>query len=158
MAETASNLARLDGMNFGERSTAESLKESYAVTRSENFTEETQRRIVGGNQVLSQGHAEEIYLKARSLRDTIISSFDRDFQDVDLIISPVSPTAPPEIGSTLDNPLEMYLSDAFTVGFSLGGLPTLTAPLGTETGIQISAPKSQEERILKFAGYLTQIL
>lgn len=157
MAETASNLARLDGMNFGNRITADTLKEGYAVSRSENFTEETKRRIVGGNQVLSQGHAEEIYLKARSLRDEITSTFDREFREVDLILSPVSPGTPPKIGSSLDNPLEMYLSDAYTVGFSLGGLPTLTSPAGTRTGIQITAGKNREETILKFAKFLTEL-
>ena len=156
MAETASNLARLDGMNFGERMTADSLKEGYALTRSVHFTEETKRRIVGGNQVLSHGHAEEIYLKARTLRSQITGAFNRDFKEVDLIISPVSPVLPPKIGSSLDHPLEMYLSDAYTVGFSLGGLPTLTSPAGLETGIQITAPKNQEHNILKFAKYLEE--
>jgi len=156
MAETASNLARLDGMNYGERMTADTLKEGYALTRSVHFTEETKRRIVGGNQVLSHGHAEEIYLKARSLRSQVTGAFNRDFKEVDLIISPVSPGPPPKIGCSLDHPLEMYLSDAYTVGFSLGGLPTLTSPLGLETGIQITAPKNQEQTILKFAKYLQE--
>jgi aspartyl-tRNA(Asn)/glutamyl-tRNA(Gln) amidotransferase subunit A len=157
MAETASNLARLDGMNYGERITAETPKEGYALTRSGNFTEETKRRIIGGNQILSHGHAEEIYIKARALRNKIVNSFNREFGEVDIILSPVSPAPPPKIGSSLDNPLEMYLSDAYTVGFSLGGLPTLTSPVATETGIQITAPKNQEQSILKFAKYLTEI-
>jgi aspartyl-tRNA(Asn)/glutamyl-tRNA(Gln) amidotransferase subunit A len=151
MAETASNLARLDGTMYGNRIEAENLKESYAITRSENFTAETKRRIVGGNQVLSQGHSDEIYLKARTLRDEITTHFEQDFQQVDLILSPVSPTLPPEIGKSMKNPLEMYLSDIYTIGFSLGGLPTLTAPIGTETGIQITGKKKSEELILEFA-------
>jgi aspartyl-tRNA(Asn)/glutamyl-tRNA(Gln) amidotransferase subunit A len=158
MAETASNLARLDGISFGERLTAETLKEGYALTRSANFTEETKRRIVGGNQVLSHGHSEEIYLKARAIRDQITGRFNRDFGEVDLLISPVSPSPPPRIGSSLEHPLEMYLSDAYTVGFSLGGLPTLSAPVGTETGIQITAAKKQEAVILNFANYLTGLV
>jgi aspartyl-tRNA(Asn)/glutamyl-tRNA(Gln) amidotransferase subunit A len=156
MAETASNLARLDGMSYGKRLTAGTLKEGYALTRSENFTEETKRRIIGGNQILSQGHSEEIYLKARLLRDQILSRFNQDFQEVDAIISPVSPGTPPEIGSSLDHPLEMYMSDAYTVGFSLGGLPTLTAPVGPVTGVQITAAKNQEETILKLTKLLTE--
>ncbi len=156
MAETASNLARLDGINYGERLTAESLKAGYALTRSENFTEETKRRIIGGNQVLSQGHSEEIYLKARGLRNQVSARFEQEFKLVDIILSPVTPNLPPKLGSQND-PLEMYLSDAFTVGFSLGGLPTLTAPGGTETGIQITAPKRQEEKILKFANFLKEV-
>ena len=157
MAETASNLARLDGMNYGKRMSAESLKEEYALTRSVHFTEETKRRIVGGNQVLSVGHAEEIYLKARALRSQITDAFSRDLEEVDLILSPVSPTPPPRIGSSLDHPLEMYLSDAYTVGFSLGGLPTLSAPAGPETGIQITAGKDREQLILSFAKLLTEL-
>lgn len=156
MAETASNLARLDGMGYGERATAGSLKESYALARSVYLTEETQRRIIGGNQILSHGHAEEIYLKARSLRAEITRGFERDFSRVDLILSPVSTVPPPRIGSVTD-PLEMYLSDAFTVGFSLGGLPTLTSPAGTETGVQVSAPKTREDEILKFAKFLEEV-
>lgn len=158
MAETASNLACLDGMVYGARITAKNLKEDYALTRSENFTEESKRRIIGGNQILSQGHSEEIYMKARALKSQIINSFNKEFQMVDIIISPVSPCTPPKIGSSLGNPLEMYLSDVYTVGFSLGGLPTLTSPVGTETGIQITAPKNQEEIILKFAKFLIEMV
>lgn len=158
MAETASNLARLDGSTYGGRIHADTLKESYAITRSENFTEETKRRIVGGNQVLSHGHSEEIYLKARSIREEITNSFNREFQLVDIIISPVSPNMPPKIGDSLKDPLAMYLSDAYTVGFSLGGLPTLSAPIGTETGVQITAPKKQEGRVLQFANFLNGII
>jgi aspartyl-tRNA(Asn)/glutamyl-tRNA(Gln) amidotransferase subunit A len=157
MAETASNLARLDGMTYGGRITAKTLKEGYAMTRSRNFTEETKRRIIGGNQILSHGHSEEIYLKARTLRNQISGSFNRELKEVDLILSPVSPCTPPEIGRSLDHPLEMYLSDAYTVGFSLGGLPTLTAPAGTVTGIQITASKKQEEEILKFANFIARL-
>jgi len=158
MAETASNLARLDGSMYGERVESDSLKDSYSITRSENFTTETKRRIVGGNQVLSQGHSDEIYLKARVLRNQIVSQFDSDFDEVTIIISPVSPTAPPKINDSLKNPLAMYLSDIYTIGFSLGELPTLTAPVGTETGVQITASKAQEELILKFAKLLTKIV
>ncbi len=158
MAETASNLARLDGTNYGSRLEAATLKEAYATTRSENFTEETKRRIVGGNQVLSHGHAEEIYLKARVLRNRFAGSFREVFKQLDIIISPVSPNTPPEIGKSLSDPLSMYLSDVYTVGFSLGGLPALTFPKGTDTGIQISAYKNREDIILRFANYLKRII
>jgi aspartyl-tRNA(Asn)/glutamyl-tRNA(Gln) amidotransferase subunit A len=156
MAETASNLARLDGMSYGKRLTADTLKKGYALSRSVHFTEETKRRIIGGNQILSQGHSEEIYQKARMLRDQILMKFKQDFQEVDAIISPVSPGTPPKIGNSLNRPLDMYMSDAYTVGFSLGGLPTLTAPIGTATGIQITGAKNQEETVLKFAKLLTE--
>ena len=154
MAETASNLSRLDGTNYGNRIEDKNLKESYAVTRSENLSEETKRRIVGGNQVLSQGFSDEIYLKGLALRDSISENFENDFKEVDVILSPVTPNVPPKIGSSLKNPHAMYLSDAYTVGFSLGQLPTLTIPQGTETGLQITAAKNNDELVLKFANFL----
>jgi len=154
MAETASNLSRLDGTNYGNRIEAENLIETYAVTRSENFSEETKRRIVGGNQVLSQGFSDEIYLKGLALRDQISENFKKDFEEVDIILSPVTPSAPPKIGESLKDPHAMYLSDAYTVGFSLGQLPTLTVPQGTVTGLQVTAAKNNEELILKFANFL----
>ena len=154
MAETASNLSRLDGTNYGNRIEAENLIETYAVTRSENFSEETKRRIVGGNQVLSQGFSDEIYLKGLDLRDEISLKFKEDFEEVDIILSPVTPSAPPKIGESLKDPLAMYLSDAYTVGFSLGQLPTLTVPQGTSTGLQITAAKNNDELVLKFANFL----
>ena len=154
MAETASNLSRLDGTNYGNRIEGENLKDTYSITRSENFSEETKRRVVGGNQVLSQGFSDEIYLKALNLRDQIGESFDRDFKEVDIILSPVTPNSPPKIGESLKDPLAMYLSDAYTVGFSLGQLPTITVPQGTETGLQITAAKNNDELVLKFANFL----
>lgn len=158
MAETASNLSRLDGTNYGNRIEGENLKDTYSVTRSENFSEETKRRIVGGNQVLSQGFSDEIYLKGLDLRDQIAANFENDFNEVDIILSPVTPNTPPNIGDSLKEPLAMYLSDAYTVGFSLGQLPTLTAPQGTSTGIQITAAKDNDEKVLQFANFLKDIL
>jgi len=154
MAETASNLSRLDGTNYGNRIEGENLIDTYAVTRSENFSEETKRRIVGGNQVLSQGFSDEIYLKGLALRDQISENFSNDFNEVDVILSPVTPSTPPKIGDSLKDPLAMYLSDAYTVGFSLGQLPTLTVPQGTSTGLQITAAKNNDELVLKFANFL----
>lgn len=154
MAETASNLSRLDGTNYGTRIEGNNLKETYSITRSENFSEETKRRIVGGNQVLSQGFSDEIYLKGLNLRDQISDNFEKDFKEVDIILSPVTPNSPPKIGDSLKDPLAMYLSDAYTVGFSLGQLPTLTVPQGTETGLQITAAKNNDELVLKFANFL----
>jgi len=154
MAETASNLSRLDGTNYGNRIEAENLIETYAVTRSENFSEETKRRIVGGNQVLSQGFSDEIYLKGLAVRDQISENFSKDFEEVDVILSPVTPSTPPKIGDSLKDPLAMYLSDAYTVGFSLGQLPTLTVPQGTSTGLQITAAKNNDELVMQFANFL----
>ncbi|MCW2120600.1 amidase [Flavobacterium sp. 7A] len=158
MAETASNLSRLDGTNYGNRIESENLIETYAVTRSENFSEETKRRIVGGNQVLSQGFSDAIYLKGLALRDQISENFRKDFEEVDIILSPVTPSTPPKIGDSLKDPLAMYLSDAYTVGFSLGQLPTMTAPQGTSTGLQITAAKNNDELVMQFANFLKDTL
>ncbi len=158
MAETASNLSRLDGTNYGERLEAENLKDTYAITRSENFSEESKRRIVGGNQLLSQGFSDEIYLKGLNIRDQISNNFEKDFKEVDIILSPVTPATPPKIGDSLKDPLTMYLSDAYTVGFSLGELPTLTVPKGTSTGLQISAAKKNDELVLQFANFLNDLI
>ena len=158
MAETASNLSRLDGTNYGARIEGRNLKDTYSITRSENFSEETKRRVVGGNQVLSQGFSDEIYLKAQHVRNQISERFSKDFTAVDLIVSPVTPGNPPKIGESLKDPLAMYLSDAYTVGFSLGGLPTLTIPKGTATGLQITADKKKDAEVLQFANFLNDIL
>lgn len=158
MAETASNLSRLDGTNYGNRIEGKNLKDTYSITRSENFSTETKRRIVGGNQVLSQGFSDEIYLKAINLKNEISENFEKDFQEVAIILSPVTPNSPPKIGDSLKDPLAMYLSDAYTVGFSLGQLPTLTIPQGTATGLQISAAKTNDELLLKFANFLKEVL
>lgn len=158
MAETASNLSRLDGTNYGDRIEGKNLKDTYSITRSENFSEESKRRIVGGNQVLSQGFSDEIYSKAQNLRNQISENFSKDFKEVDIILSPVTPQNPPKIGESLQNPLAMYLSDAYTVGFSLGELPTLTIPKGTSTGLQITADKKNDAKVLQFANFLNDIL
>ena len=158
MAETASNLSRLDGTNYGARIEGVNLKDTYSITRSENFSEETKRRVVGGNQVLSQGFSDEIYLKAQNLRNQISARFTEDFKDVDIVLSPVTPAIPPKIGESLQDPLAMYLSDAYTVGFSLGGLPALTIPKGTSTGLQITADKKKDAEVLQFANFLNEIL
>lgn len=158
MAETASNLSRLDGTNYGARIEGDTLKDTYSITRSEKFSEETKRRIVGGNQVLSQGFSDEIYLKAQDVRNQISARFTNDFKEVDIILSPVTPQNPPKIGDSLKDPLAMYLSDAYTVGFSLAELPTLTLPKGTNTGLQLTADKKNDAHVLQFANLLNDIL
>ena len=144
--------------NYGNRIEGDNLKDTYSITRSENFSEESKRRIVGGNQVLSQGFSDEIYLNGLNLRDQIANNFEKDFKEVDIILSPVTPNSPPKIGDSLKDPLTMYLSDAYTVGFSLGQLPTLTIPKGTATGLQISAAKNNDELVLQFANFLNDLI
>ena len=92
------------------------------------------------------------------LQQRISENFKKDFEEVAIILSPVTPNTPPKIGDSLKDPLAMYLSDAYTVGFSLGQLPTLTAPQGTATGLQITAAKNNEELVLQFANFLKELI
>jgi len=157
MAETSTNLARLDGTVYGARSNNKNVWDGYMLARSENLTDETKKRITGGIQVLSHGYDEDVYPKAKIIRNRINAAFNDHFKKVDLILSPVSVTLPPAIGQTPDNPLAIYQSEAYTAGFNQAGLPTLTAPLFTPTGIQITAEKNREDIILMFANYLEGI-
>lgn len=157
LAETASNLSRIDGIAYGKRvENKATLKETYLATRGEGFSEETKKRIVAGNQVLSVGYSDEIYKKALKVRKSIEKKFSDDFEKVDFIISPIAPITPPKIGESLQDPLAMYASDIYTVGFSLGGLPTLSAPFNLLHNVQITAKKGADEQILKLAFALEQ--
>ena len=137
MAETASNLARLDGSLYGARSENVSDKESYLKTRAEYFSDETKRRIIGGS-LASSRDFEDIYLKAKELQNTIIKRFNADFHTVDVILSPVCIDARPCV-------------------FTLGGLPSLSVPFFTQTGIQITANKKREDQILHVAHVLKEL-
>lgn len=159
LAETASNLSRIDGIAFGNRAMdRENLASTYLDTRGEGFSEETKRRIIAGNQVLSVGYSDEIYKKALKVRKGIEAKFAKDFKEVDFIMSPTSPLLPPTIGESMKDPLTMYLSDMYTVGFSLGGLPTLSAPFGVPSNVQITAAKGKDEEVLRFAYAIEQSL
>lgn len=152
MAETASNLSRIDGIKYGYRkSGVEDLKSLYEETRFFGFSEETKRRIISWNQVLSQWFLDKYYTKALVAREKLIEHFKKDFSEVDFILSPVTPQLPPKIWTTLDDPLAMYMSDIYTVGFSLGKLPTISLPLRSPTGIQITGNYAKDTDLLKFA-------
>lgn len=159
LAETASNLSRIDGIAFGSRAMdRDNLASTYLDTRGEGFSEETKRRIIAGNQVLSVGYSDEIYKKALEVRKGIEAKFAKDFKEVDFVLSPTAPLLPPTIGESMKDPLTMYLSDMYTVGFSLGGLPTLSAPFGVPNNVQITAAKGKDEDILRFAYAVEQSL
>ncbi len=159
LAETASNLSRIDGIAYGNRAMdKENLVSTYLDTRGEGFSEETKKRIIAGNQVLSVGYSDEIYKKALEVRKGIEVKFAKDFEEVDFVFSPVSPLLSPNVGDSLKDPLAMYLSDMYTVGFSLGGLPTLSAPFVVPNNVQITAKKGADESILKFAYAIEQAL
>ncbi|HIO71378.1 MAG TPA: Asp-tRNA(Asn)/Glu-tRNA(Gln) amidotransferase subunit GatA [Campylobacterales bacterium] len=128
MAEASSNLARYDGIRYGSRVEGENLKDTYFRTRSEGFGDEVKRRILVGNFVLSSGYYDAYYVKAQKVRYLIQQKYSEIFQDADLILSPVSPTLPFKFGEKKE-PLDMYLSDIYTISVNLAGLPAISLPV-----------------------------
>jgi aspartyl-tRNA(Asn)/glutamyl-tRNA(Gln) amidotransferase subunit A len=139
-AEASSNLARYDGIRFGLRDkTAVNLKEVYEHSRSAGFGPEVTRRIILGTYVLSAGYYDAYYLKAQKVRTLIKRDFDAAFEKVDALITPVAPTAAFKLGEKVDDPLQMYLSDVFTVPVNMAGLPGISIPSGfTQSGLPLA--------------------
>jgi aspartyl-tRNA(Asn)/glutamyl-tRNA(Gln) amidotransferase subunit A len=134
-AEASSNLARYDGVRYGARAAGHgTLAELYAATRTEGFGADVKRRLMLGTYALSAGSYDAYYLKAQQVRTLIRRDFDRAFERVDAIALPTSPTPAFRLGERLDDPLQMYLADVFTVGPSLAGLPAISVPCGLTTG------------------------
>jgi aspartyl-tRNA(Asn)/glutamyl-tRNA(Gln) amidotransferase subunit A len=130
-AEASSNLARYDGVRYGVRdTTAETLAGMYARTRERGFGAEVKRRIMLGTYVLSAGYYDQLYVKAQQVRTLISRDYDDALQRVDAVVTPTSPTTAFPLGSRLDNPMQMYLSDVFTAGAPLAGLPAISIPCG----------------------------
>lgn len=149
-AEASSNLARFDGIRYGNRIEGKDLKETYKLTRAQ-FGDEVKRRIMLGTFVLSSGYYDAYYLKAQKVRHLIKDEFDNLFKEVDLILTPVTPTTAFEFGSKKD-PLEMYLSDIYTIGVNLAGLPAISLPIGKDKnslpiGLQLIAKHFDEETL-----------
>ncbi|MBI2011125.1 MAG: Asp-tRNA(Asn)/Glu-tRNA(Gln) amidotransferase subunit GatA [Candidatus Colwellbacteria bacterium] len=133
-AEASTNLARYDGIRYGSRSEAESLLELYLKNRGRGFGPETKRRIILGTFVLSAGYYDAYYTKAQKVRTLIKQDFDKAFHEVDVIFAPVTPTLPFKIGEKTEDPLEMYLSDIFTIPVNLAGLPAVSLPVRGREG------------------------
>lgn len=156
-AEASSNLARFDGVRYGNRAEGiKNLSELYLKTRSEGFGEEVKRRIMLGSFVLSSGYYDAYYLKAQKVREMIASQFDEIFSDADVILCPIAPSVAPKFGST-STPLEMYLSDIYTISVNLAGLPALSLPVsvnneGLPIAMQFIGKKFDEQSVLD-AGY-----
>lgn len=131
-AEASANLSRYDGVRYGRRAEATALKEMYLKTKSEGFGAEVKRRILLGTFVLSSGYYDAYYIKAQKARHLIKAQFEKIFQEADLIFTPVAPTPAFEFGSKKD-PLEMYLSDIYTIAINLAGLPAISVPIGNST-------------------------
>jgi aspartyl-tRNA(Asn)/glutamyl-tRNA(Gln) amidotransferase subunit A len=134
-AEASSNLARYDGVRYTTRSAAaKTLAEMYRLSRGEGFGTEVKRRIMLGTYVLSAGYYDAYYLKAQKVRALIARDFACAFQGVDAIITPVSPFPAFRLGEKLDDPLQMYLSDIYTITGSLAGIPCMSVPCGKTRG------------------------
>lgn len=156
-AEASSNLARFDGVKYGYRTeNYEGLHNMYKKTRSEGFGAEVKRRIMLGSFVLSSGYYDAYYLKALKTKALIKREFDRAFEKYDVILGPAAPSTAPKIGSSLDDPMKMYLGDIYTISVNLAGLPGISLPCGTDhaglpIGLQLIGDCFQEKKIIRAA-------
>ncbi len=135
--EVSANLARFDGVRYGKRVTAETLEETYRQTRHEGLGAEVRRRIMLGTYALSSGYYDAYYLKAQRVRRIIANDYAAAFQDVDVIITPTSPSVAWKLGEKVADPLAMYLMDIFTVSVNVAGLPGISLPCGTAQGLPV---------------------
>lgn len=155
-AEASTNLARFDGIRYGQRSQqAKTLDEVYDFSKEEGFGPEVKRRILLGTYVLSAGYQDAYYKKAQKMRALIIESYQEAFKKCDLVATPVSPFTAFEIGAIKD-PLQMYLEDIYTIGINLAGLPAISVPEGfaqngMPLGLQLIGPQKQDARVLQAA-------
>ncbi len=158
-AEASSNLARYDGVRYGFRSPRfDGLRDMYKKTRDHGFGAEVKRRIMLGTYVLSSGYYDAYYLKAQKVRTLIARDFLEAFDGVDVIVTPTSPIPPFKLGERLEDPLQMYLADIYTVTASLAGIPGISVPCGKTkgtprlpVGMQILAKHFDEARLLQAA-------
>ncbi len=155
-AEASSNLARYDGVRFGPRVDGDSLIDMYRKTRGAGFGPEVKRRIVLGTYVLSAGYYDAYYLKGQKVRALIAQDFREAFQKVDAIVTPTSPVAAFKLGERVNDPLQMYLADIYTVTGSLAGLPGISVPCGRiggklPVGLQVFGPAFGEAKVLRLA-------
>jgi aspartyl-tRNA(Asn)/glutamyl-tRNA(Gln) amidotransferase subunit A len=158
-AEASSNLARYDGVRFGHRaelSSTDTLQTMYDRSRDEGFGPEVKRRIMLGTYVLSAGYYDAYYLKAQQVRTLLRRDYDDAFRSADVIAMPTSPTPPFKLGEKTDDPLQMYLTDIFTVSANLVGLPAISVPCGFDSGrlpigLQLTGRMFDEATLLRAA-------
>ena len=156
-AEVSANLSRFDGVRFGFLKEGNNLLEDYLKTRGEGFGQETRRRIILGTYILSAGYYDAYYNKAMALREVIKEDFRKAFESVDFILTPTSPTPAFKIGEKSNDPVQMYLSDIFTVSANIVGVPAVSIPSGfvdkegesLPVGIQFMATHFDEESLFK---------
>ncbi len=152
-AEASSNLERFDGIRYGTRHGADGLIDLYKKNREKGFGAEAKRRILLGTFVLSSGYYDAYYTKAQKVRKLIRQDFEKAFEDVDVILTPVTPTRAFKIGEKVNDPLSMYLSDIFTIPVNLAGLPAVSIPVRSNkgklpVGFQLIGRHFREEDIL----------
>ena len=156
-AEASSNLARFDGIRYGYRtSNYESLEDIYKNSRSEGFGEEVKRRIILGTYVLSSGYYDAYYKKAQRVRTLVKEGYDKVFENYDLILTPTAPSVAFDIGSKVNDPLEMYMADLMTVSINLAGVPAISIPCGKDKegmpiGLQLISKHFDESKLLQAA-------
>ena len=155
-AECSANLARFDGVRYGLRvADTPDIWETYRETRERGFGPEVKRRIMLGTFALSAGYYDAFYLKAQKVRTLIKQDLDQAFEQVDVIVGPTSPTTAFEIGERIDDPLQMYLSDVYTLSCNLAGICGLSLPCGFDDGLpiglQVQGPAFREESIIRVA-------
>ena len=155
-AEASSNLARYDGVKYGMRVEGKDIIDMYKKTRMKGFGKEVKRRIILGTYVLSSGYYDAYYGKAGKVRTLIRRDFEQAFEKCDIIVTPVSPTTAFKIGEKVEDPLQMYLSDIFTIPVNLAGLPGMSVPCGFDgaglpVGLQIIGKPLDEARMLQTA-------
>ncbi len=156
-AEASSNLGRFDGIRYGYRSkNYENLKDIYKNSRSEGFGSEVKRRIILGTYVLSSGYYDAYYKKAQQVRTLVKKEFAKNFEKYDVILAPTAPNVAFDIGSKIDNPLQMYLSDICTVPVNIAGLPGINVPCGLNNegmpiGFQLIGKPFDESTIIRAA-------
>ena len=155
-AEASSNLARFDGVRYGHRAAADDLLALYTRSRGEGFGPEVRRRILLGTFALSAGYHDAYYEKAQRARTLIVREYARAFAQCDFMLLPATPTLPFALGEKSDDPLAMYLSDVFTIGANLAGIPGLTVPMGVApaglpVAVQLLGPVDAEPVLLRGA-------
>jgi aspartyl-tRNA(Asn)/glutamyl-tRNA(Gln) amidotransferase subunit A len=155
-AECSANLSRFDGVRFGYRcEKPEDLTDLYTRSRGEGFGKEVKRRILMGTYALSAGYYDAYYIKAQKIRRLISEDFKRTLAQVDVIMGPVTPTTAFGIGEKMDNPIEMYLSDIYTIAINLAGLPAMSVPAGfaegKPVGLQVIGNYFAEDKLLNIA-------
>lgn len=161
-AEASTNLSRYDGVRYGYRAPDfHGLEEMYSQTRAQGFGAEVKRRIMIGTYVLSHGYYDAYYLKAQKLRRLVANDFQAALTQCDVILAPVAPTAAPKLASHVNDPVQMYLSDIYTVSLNLAGLPGISLPAGFSSdglpiGVQLIGNYFAESRLFNVAHQMQQ--